>query len=53
MRDGWFMGDGIKVLQAMVFSKDHPDYPNEPKGIKFVLSECGLYQSPLRGKCQS
>jgi len=53
MRDGWFMEDGIKVLQAMVFSKDNPDYLNEPKGIKFVLSEHGLYQSPLRGKCQS
>jgi len=53
MQDGWFMEDGIKVLQAMVFSKDNPDYPNEPKGIKFVLSECGLYQSPLHGKCQS
>ena len=41
------------MVQAMVFSMDHPDYPNEPKGIKFVLSECGLYQSPLHGKCQS
>ena len=53
LRDGWFMEDGVKVVQAMVFSMDHPDYPNEPKGIKFVLSEHGLYQSPLRGKCQS
>jgi len=25
MRDGWFMEDGIKVLQAMVFSKDNSE----------------------------
>ena len=53
MRDGWFMKDGKKVSQAMKFPQDHPDYPNEPKGLKVVLSERGLYQSRLRGKCQS
>ncbi|KAG2750889.1 hypothetical protein P692DRAFT_20847015 [Suillus brevipes Sb2] len=34
MRDGWFMRDGIKVIQQMVYPPDHPEFPNEPKGMK-------------------
>ena len=35
----------------MVYPPSHPKYPNMPKGIKAVLTECGLYQSNLCGKC--
>ena len=53
MQDGWFMQDGVKVYQSMVFSENHADHPNQPKGIKAVLMERGIYQPQLRGKCQS
>ena len=52
MRSGWFIRDGCKVIQDMIFLPDHPQYPNEPKGIKAVLSEQGLYCAQLRGKCK-
>ena len=51
MRDGWFIQDGRRIYQPMTFSATHPIYPNEPKGIAAVLTERGLYQKELRGKC--
>jgi hypothetical protein len=36
----------------MIYPPSHPKYPNEPKGIKAVLTEQGLYQMRLHGKCQ-
>jgi hypothetical protein len=53
MRNGWFIHDGVRVEQEMVFPANHPQYPNQPKGIKVILSERGLWQSNLRGKCSS
>jgi len=53
MRNGWFMQDGVKISQNMLFPPDHPDHANEPKGIKVILMEHGLYQSHLCGKCPS
>jgi len=53
MRNGWFMQDEVKISQNMLFPPDHPDRANEPKGIKVILMERGLYQSHLRGKCPS
>ncbi|TBU52039.1 hypothetical protein BD310DRAFT_833073 [Dichomitus squalens] len=44
MRDGWYDRDGRRVTQTMVFPADHPDHPNQPKGIKAVLMERGLWQ---------
>ena len=37
----------------MVFPPDHPAFPNQPKGIKAILSECGIFHVGLRRKCQS
>ena len=51
MRNGWFTHNGIQVEQEMVFTSNHPHFPNQPKGIKAILVERGLYQSELRGKC--
>jgi hypothetical protein len=51
MHDSWFIRDGQKITQSMIYPPDHPEYPNEPKGIKAVLNERGLYQTKLRGKC--
>jgi hypothetical protein len=52
MRDGWFICNGEKVIQPMIYPPDHPTFPNEPKGIKAILTECGLWQPSLRGKCK-
>ena len=51
MHDTWFFQNGQKVTQATVYPANHPEYPNEPKGIKAVLTERGLYQAKLQGKC--
>ena len=44
LRDGWFIRDGEKIIQPMI-------YP--PKGIKAALLERGLWQPDLRGKCEN
>ena len=28
MHNGWFMHDGEKVIQSMIFPSDHPEYPD-------------------------
>ena len=53
MHDSWYLRDGRKVVQSMKFPADHAEYPNQPKGIKEILTEHGLYQGNLRGKCSS
>jgi hypothetical protein len=52
MCNGWFLCDGQKISQSMVFPCDHPDSPNELKGIKTILTERGLFQLGLCRKCQ-
>ncbi|KAF4669153.1 hypothetical protein FOL47_002680 [Perkinsus chesapeaki] len=39
MRPGWFMKDGKRVEQEMIFPATHPCYPNEPKGLRKVVME--------------
>jgi hypothetical protein len=53
MHDGWYIHDGQKIVQPMIYPMNHPTNSNQPKGIKAVLIERGLYQSELRGKCES
>ena len=52
MHDGWYLQNGKKVIQQMNFPQNHPDHPNEPKGVKAVLTEQGLYQC-LHRKCKN
>lgn len=52
MRDGWFVQDGARVNQSMIFPSNHTTNPNDTKGIKAVLMERSLYQAKLRGKCE-
>lgn len=52
MRDGWFLQNGEKITQPMAFPKDHPEFPNQPKGMKQVLLERGLWVEKLRMKCR-
>ncbi|KAK0431882.1 uncharacterized protein EV420DRAFT_1285416 [Desarmillaria tabescens] len=34
MHDGWFMSNGRRVSQPMIFPADHPEFPDAPKGMK-------------------
>jgi hypothetical protein len=52
MHDGWFICEGLKIIQPMIFPANHPTNPNMAKGIKAVLMERGLYEDHLRGKCK-
>jgi hypothetical protein len=52
MRDGWFFQDGKKVVQQMIFPANHPQYPNQPKGMQQVLQERGLLRPHLLMKCK-
>ena len=49
---GWFLHDGQKITQLMVFPSNHPHFPIEPKGMKAVLTGHSLFQSGLCGKYQ-
>jgi hypothetical protein len=51
MRDGWFVRDGQKITQPMVFPPSHPEFPNKPKGAKVVLQERGLWRAGLNLRC--
>jgi hypothetical protein len=33
MRDGWFIKDGQKTAQQMIFPQDDPHFPDQPKGM--------------------
>ena len=52
MHNTWFLKNGARVPQTMVFSSDHPEHPGEAKGMCKVLKERGLYPAGLRGKCK-
>jgi len=53
MCDGWFIQDGQKVLQLMIFPPDHPsEHADNPKGIRNVLAERGIIYPGLLGKCK-
>ena len=36
----------------MSFGQEHPEFPNQPKGMKVVLEECGLWRAGLVMKCK-
>lgn len=54
MRDGWFMQNGARVAQTMIFPTDHPDpaVAGLPKGMKQVLTERGFNTTKLRMACK-
>ena len=52
MRDGWYVQDGKRVIQPMAFPKDHPEFPDQPEGMKQVLLEHGLWAEGLHMKCR-
>jgi len=53
MRNGWYIRDNTKVVQTMIFPSNHPDFPNQPKGMRQVLIERGLWNTKLRIECKT
>lgn len=52
MRDGWYYDHaGNKIMQPMVYPPDHPIFPDQPKGLKAVLEERGLFQPRMSLDC--
>jgi len=45
LRNGWFMKDTQVVIQEMNFPPSHPKYPGQPKGMKQVLIERGIFST--------
>ncbi|KAG0704004.1 hypothetical protein DFH29DRAFT_802522 [Suillus ampliporus] len=39
LRNGWYIHNGQTVSQSMVYPNDHPQFPNQPKGIKAYLRD--------------
>ena len=52
LQDGWFMHNGCRISQPMVFPMDHPTNPDQPKGIKQVLTEQGPWRRGLLLDCK-
>ena len=53
LRNGWFINAaGEKIMQEMIFPADHPNNPDQPKGMKQVLTERGLCQPGLKKECK-
>ena len=52
MRNGWYIKDGQRVTQEMCFAHDHPEFPGQPKGMRQVLIERGLWRKWLVMQCR-
>jgi hypothetical protein len=53
LRDGWFINpEGERIVQPMIFPEQHPKYPGQPKRMKQVLIEQGLFQANLKMECK-
>ncbi|KZT03874.1 uncharacterized protein LAESUDRAFT_738041 [Laetiporus sulphureus 93-53] len=54
MQDGWFIRNGQRFTQPMNFSPDHPEYPDQLKGMKHLNSIeffWGAVKKYLRDNC--
>jgi predicted transcriptional regulator len=51
MRDGWFIKNGRRHVQPMVFPANHDTHPNLAKGMREVLVERGLWRTGLLKEC--
>jgi len=52
LRSGWYFKDNIKIVQPMIFPPDHPEFSNQPKGMRQVLIEWGLWRDKLHMRCK-
>jgi hypothetical protein len=52
MCNGWFVHNRQKISQEMNFPANDPEFPSLPKGMKQVLTECGLWSNGLQMQCK-
>jgi len=52
MRDGWYVMDSQRIAQEMCFPVNHPEFPGQPKGMRQVLIERGLWRNGLVMQCK-
>jgi len=52
LRNGWFIQNGERIDQPMIFPQNHPDFPDQQKGIREVLMERELWMNKLRMQCK-
>ena len=52
MCNGWYICDGVKISQSMIYPSNHSYHPDTPKDVKAILIEHGLWQQWLQGKCE-
>ncbi|KIY60956.1 hypothetical protein CYLTODRAFT_447875 [Cylindrobasidium torrendii FP15055 ss-10] len=52
MRDGWYIdNEGCRISQSMVYGPGKGKLSNQPKGMKAVLEERGLWSPHLKMRC--
>ena len=47
MHNGWYICDGVRISQPMIYPSNYLDHPDTLKGVKAVLIEHGLWQQKL------
>ena len=52
IRDGWYIRDGQKITQSMIFLTNHSQFPDMAKGMKQVLIERGIDTADLQMECK-
>ncbi|KAF8158589.1 hypothetical protein B0H34DRAFT_783015 [Crassisporium funariophilum] len=55
MHNGCFTCDRVKVNQPMVFPPDHPEFPDQPKGMRQVIEEENFWrgsEAVAPGNCE-
>lgn len=52
MRDGWYVLHGERITQSMCFPANHSEFPGQPKGMRQVLIERGLWRNGLVMQCK-
>lgn len=54
LKNGWYFSSDrtTKIRQEMSFPPDHPQFLNQPKGMKQVLLKRGLWRARLTMKCE-
>ena len=43
LRDGWYISNGQRISQPLVYSADHDKHPGKAKGVVAVLKERGVW----------
>ena len=53
LQNGWYMQNGERVAPEMIFPHNHREFPDQPKGMKQILVERGLWKTNLVMECKN